>query len=105
MSRKSYMGTVDPLTESIETTRLQLWANHRTMHEHGTKLPIETKEKLPPGNYTDWPTWKFLYMFKWGYHEMTACKCGEAVLTMDHLSGCRLVSDKRMQHMGPISSE
>jgi len=47
------MKTVDSLTESVKATRLQLWANHRTTYDHDTKLPIETKEELPPGHYTD----------------------------------------------------
>ena len=89
------MKTVDSLTERVKATRLQLWANHRTTYDHDTKLPIETKEELPPGHYTDWSMWKSLNrlrtgvgrcnynMFKLVYHERTACKCGEVVQTMD----------------------
>ena len=55
-------------------------------------------------NKYNWPTWISLdrlgtgvgrrnyILFKWGYREMTACKCGEVVQTMDRLLRCRLLT-------------
>ena len=49
-SRKSFLHTVQPLSQPPHSTRVILWEDKRCENHHHEKLPIPTKEQLPP-----WP--------------------------------------------------
>ena len=62
---------------------------------HFTVAPLEhiVFLHLPTPVRRWWQMQKY-NMFKSGYREMTACKCGVAVQTMDHLLRCRLLTNE-----------
>ena len=100
-SRKSFLHSVQPLTESPQVARCRLWEERRSSNLHHDKLPLPTKEQLPPGHKQDWKTWKSLNrlrtgmgrckvnMKKWGYtdDDNINCDCGTSQ-TMQHLLQC-----------------
>ena len=89
-SRKSFLHTVQPLTEPPHVARCRLWEERHSSNHHHDKLPLPTKEQLPLGYNQDWRTWKSLNrlrtgmgrskvnMQKWGYteDENVNCDCG-----------------------------
>ncbi|XP_030847026.1 uncharacterized protein LOC115926449 [Strongylocentrotus purpuratus] len=107
-SRKSFLHTVQPLSQPPHSTRVILWEEKRSENHHHEKLPIPTKEQLPPGHRCDWKTWKSLNrlrtgvgrckynMNKWGYTDDTDtnCECGTSVQSMSHLLRCPLLIDQ-----------
>eukprot|EP00057_Strongylocentrotus_purpuratus_P005102 XP_003730216.1 PREDICTED: RNA-directed DNA polymerase from mobile element jockey-like [Strongylocentrotus purpuratus] len=107
-SRKSFLHTVQPLSQPPHSTRVILWEEKRSENHHHEKLSIPTKEQLPPGHRCDWNTWKSLNrlrtgvgrckynMNKWGYTDDTDtnCECGTSVQSMSHLLRCPLLIDQ-----------
>ena len=100
-SRKSFLHTVQPLSDSPQMVRCRLWEERRSINHHHDKLSLPTKEQLPPGHKQDRLTWKSLNrlrtgmgrckvnMRKWGYTENdnVNCDCGTPQ-TMQHLPQC-----------------
>ena len=107
-SRKSFLHTVQPLSQPPQAARLALWEEQRTGNQHQAKLPIQTKEQLPSGHKSEWKAWKSLNrlrtgvgrcksnMSKWGYADAadTACECGTSEQSMQHLLRCPLLDDQ-----------
>ena len=89
-SKKSFLHSVQPLTEPPHVARCRLWEKRRYGNHHHGKLHPPTKEQLPLGFIQDWVTWKPLYrlrtgigrskvhMQKWDYTEdkNVNCDCG-----------------------------
>ena len=100
-SRKSFLQSVQPLTEPPHVARCRLWEERRNISHHNGKLPLPTKEQLPLGQHQDWGTWKSLNRLrtgvgrckanlrKWGYtqDDNISCDCGMPQ-TMGHLLQC-----------------
>ena len=100
-SRKSFLHTVQPLTESPHVARCRLWEERCSSNHHHDKLPLPTKEQLPLGYNQDWRMCKSLNrlrtgmgrskvnMRKWGYteDENVNTDCGTPQ-TMGHLLQC-----------------
>ena len=109
-SRKSFLHAVEPLTESPSVTRCRLWEERRSSNHHHDKLPLPTKEKLPPGHKQDRVTWKSLNRLrsemgcckanlrKWGYtdDDNMDCSCGTPQ-TMQHLLQCQDLGERCSQ--------
>ena len=51
-SRKSLLATVEPLSQSAASTRLQMWQERFVMESAKTELPVE--EVLPAGADAPW---------------------------------------------------
>ena len=105
-SRKSFLHSVQPLSESPSAARCKLWEEQRSTNNNHAKIPLPTKEQLPPGHKQDRKTWKSLNrlraemgrckvnMKKWGYleNDNENCVCG-APQTMQHLIQCPNLSE------------
>ena len=117
-SRKSFLHSVQPLTESPQSARCRLWEERRRSIQHHDKLPLPTKEQLPPGHKQDRKTCKSLNrlrtemgrckvnMEKWGYtdDDNTNCDCG-AAKTMQHLLQCPNLEEQCSQQYLMASNE
>ena len=65
-SRKSFLHTVQSLTEPPHVARCRLWEDRRSSNHHHDKLPLLTKEQLPLGYNQDWRMWKSLNRLRTG---------------------------------------
>nr|CAH7725182.1 unnamed protein product [Callosobruchus chinensis]CAH7732496.1 unnamed protein product [Callosobruchus chinensis] len=96
-SRKNFIKSTNPLTDSRSTTKETKW--ELLLSENNTPN-WNAKESLPAGSDLDWRAWKSLNrlrccvgrskenLLKWGFAEEGTCACGE-LQTMEHLLICQ----------------
>lgn len=95
-SRKSFIRSTNPMTDSKSAAKEAMW---RQRLVENNISPWNPTEHLPAGSQLDWKTWKNLNrircqmgrsgdnLLRWGYAEDDSCVCGETQ-TMEHLLSC-----------------
>ena len=63
-SRKSFLATFEPLSQSSASTRLQMWQERLATESTNIELPV--KEVLPPGSDAPWKEWRCLNRLRSG---------------------------------------